>query len=82
MGKLSGFKYRTVIERLWKLGFELDRLAGGSHEIWWNPSTRRRTVVPHHSRDIEEGTLRNILREAGITPGKLRSYPVRVIWTL
>ena len=68
MGNLSGFKYRTVTERLWKLGFELDRHAGGSHEIWWNPTTRRRAIVPHHSRDVAEGTLRAILKQAGITP--------------
>lgn len=68
MGSLSGFTYRTVTARLGKLGFEFDRPGGGSHSIWWNPVTRKRISIPHHSRDIAEGTLRKILREAGITP--------------
>jgi len=37
MGRLSGFKYREIIKRLKRLGFEFDRQAAGSHEIWFNP---------------------------------------------
>lgn len=67
MAKLSGFSYREIAAKLRVLGFELDRTAG-SHEIWWNPENRRRTTVPHHSGDLAAGTLRWILKEAGITP--------------
>ncbi|MBS4029704.1 MAG: type II toxin-antitoxin system HicA family toxin [Ignavibacteriales bacterium] len=42
--------------------------AAGSHEIWWNETTKRFTTVPHHMGDIPEGTLRAILIQAGITP--------------
>lgn len=68
MGRLAGFDYHKVTRKLRRLGFELDRHGDGSHEVWWNPTTRRRVTVPHHSRDIAEGTLRAILREAGIEP--------------
>ncbi|WP_373054789.1 type II toxin-antitoxin system HicA family toxin [Thioalkalivibrio sp.] len=38
MGRLGGFRYREVTKRLKKLGFEFDRQAAGSHEIWYNPA--------------------------------------------
>jgi predicted RNA binding protein YcfA (HicA-like mRNA interferase family) len=68
MASLSGFKYREIIKRLKRLGFEFDRQAAGSHEIWFNPKTRRYTTVPNHPGDMPEGTLRAILKESGITP--------------
>ena len=67
MGRLSGFKYREIIKRLKRLGFEFDRQAAGSHEIWFNSETGRYTTVPNHSGDMPEGTLRAILKQAGIT---------------
>ena len=68
MGRLSGFRYREVVRRLRAFGFEFDRQAAGSHEIWFSPVSRRYTTVPNHSGDIPEGTLRAILRQAGIDP--------------
>ena len=45
-----------------------DRQAKGSHEIWYNPNTGRRTTVPNHPGvDIPKGTLRAVIREAGLT---------------
>jgi predicted RNA binding protein YcfA (HicA-like mRNA interferase family) len=58
VGRLAGFSYSHVIRKLKALGFEFDRHAKGSHEIWWNPNTRNRTTIPNHSGDIPEGTLR------------------------
>lgn len=66
MGRLSGFSYREVIRKLKTAGFEFDRYAKGSHEIWLNPVTRKRTTIPNHPGAIPEGTLRAILRQAGI----------------
>jgi predicted RNA binding protein YcfA (HicA-like mRNA interferase family) len=68
MGRLSGYSYREVVTRLRRLGFEFDRHAKGSHEIWWNPTSRRRTTVPNHPGDLPEGTLRAILKQAAIAP--------------
>jgi len=67
MGPLAGFRYREITGRLKKAGFEFDRSAKGSHEIWWNPKTRARTTIPNHPGDIPEGTLRAILKQAGIS---------------
>jgi predicted RNA binding protein YcfA (HicA-like mRNA interferase family) len=68
MGKLSGFRYRDIISRLKTFGFAFDRHAAGSHEIWYNEHTNRYTTVPHHPGDMPEGTLRAILKQAGISP--------------
>ncbi len=68
MGRLSGFRYRDIVRRLRAFGFAFHRQAAGSHEIWRNTSTGRFTTIPNHSGDMPEGTLRAILRQAGIEP--------------
>ena len=68
MAALAGFTHRQITRKLAALGFEYLREAKGSHEIWWNPVTRHRTTIPHHSGDIAEGTLRSILRQADLSP--------------
>jgi predicted RNA binding protein YcfA (HicA-like mRNA interferase family) len=75
MGRLSGFSYREAVRRLRSLGFQFDRQAKGSHEIWWNPVNRRRTTVPNHPGELPEGTLRAILRQAGIAIEDFLSVP-------
>ncbi|MFK5948109.1 MAG: type II toxin-antitoxin system HicA family toxin [Methylococcales bacterium] len=67
MGRLAGFKYRQIIKRLKNLGFEFDRQAAGSHEIWFNPVIGKYTTIPNHPGDMPEGTLKAILRQADIT---------------
>ena len=66
MGRLSGFKYREVARRLRTFGYAFDRQGPGSHEIWRQTATGRKVTLPHHARDMAEGTLRAILREACI----------------
>lgn len=68
MGRLAGFRYRQIVKRLKAFGFEFFRHAAGSHEIWRNPSTGRFTTIPNHPGDMPEGTLRAILKQAGVTP--------------
>lgn len=57
MGRLAGFKYRQIIKKLKKLGFEFDRQAARSHEIWFNPGTDKYTTIPNHPGDMPEGTF-------------------------
>ena len=68
MGRLAGFKYRQIIKKLKAFGFEFFRHAAGSHEIWHNPTTRKFTTIPNHPGDMPEGTLRAVLKQAGIAP--------------
>ena len=66
MGRLAGFRYREIARRLRISGFAFYRQAAGSHEIWFNPNSNRYTTIPNHPGDMPEGTLRAILRQAGI----------------
>lgn len=68
MGRLAGFRYREIVRRLTRLGFEFRRHAAGSHEIWGNPGTGKFTTIPNHPGDMPEGTMRAILKQAGISP--------------
>lgn len=73
MGRLSGFRYGEVVRRLRRAGFLFDRHAKGSHEIWRNPTTDRRTTIPNHPGDLPEGTPCAILRQAGVSPESVLS---------
>lgn len=65
MGRLAGFSYREVTRKMSKLGFEFYRSAKGDHEIWIDRTNNLKTTIPHH-REIKEGTLRAVLRQAKI----------------
>jgi predicted RNA binding protein YcfA (HicA-like mRNA interferase family) len=66
MGRLAGFRYRDITRKLKVCGFEFDRQAAGSHEIWFNSRTNCYTTLPNHPGDMPEGTPRAILKQAGI----------------
>lgn len=68
MGRLAGFRYREIAKRLKKFGFFFDRQAAGSHEIWYNQETNAYTTIPNHAGEMPEGTLKAILKQAGIEP--------------
>ncbi|MBS1983302.1 MAG: type II toxin-antitoxin system HicA family toxin [Bdellovibrionales bacterium] len=63
-GRLSGFKYREIAQRIKKLGFQFDRQAADSHETWLNPSMSRYTTIPNHSGD----KFRAIVKQAEVSP--------------
>jgi len=73
MGRLGGFRYREIIKRLKQFGFEFHRQAAGSHEIWHNATTNKFTTIPNHTGDMPEGTLRVILKQAGVEPEEFLS---------
>ena len=68
MTKLPSLTPIQVIRKLKKAGFIFDRQAKGSHEIWYNPDTKRRVVIPNHpGKDVSQLTLRSIIAQSGIT---------------
>lgn len=73
MGHLAGFRYREITQKLRAIGFEFDRQAAGSHEIWFHRLSNRYTTIPNHPGDMPEGTLRAILKQAGIEPDRFLS---------
>ena len=73
MGKLPSLNAKTLIKILESLGFVLDH-STGSHYIFYNAKTKRRAVVPFHTKDLPKGTMFSILREAGITKKELEDF--------
>jgi len=60
-------KPSEVIKKLRQAGFE-GPFSGGKHVIMRHPETGRKISIPvHGGRDIPIGTLRAILRRAGIS---------------
>ncbi len=64
MSRLPVCSGADTVKTFGKLGYEVDHQTG-SHIILRHPSGRRLTV-PNH-RELAKGTLRALIREAGIT---------------
>lgn len=67
MGRLAGLSHAEVTHRLRALGFSFARHAKGSHEIWRRDRDGRLTTVPHHPGDLPEGTVRAVIKQAGLS---------------
>lgn len=39
---------------------------GSRHDIWYSKNTQKQFPVPRHKSEIPIGTLKNILKDAGI----------------
>ena len=70
MSKLPSLTPQRIIKVLEKKGFILDRIKG-SHHIYYHLEMRIR-VVPLHKRDLPQGTLLEILKQAGINKEDLK----------
>jgi predicted RNA binding protein YcfA (HicA-like mRNA interferase family) len=68
MGSLPTVSGRRAVAALKSAGFAVERIVG-SHHIMELPGDASRTVtVPvHGNRDLKPGTLRSIIRQAGLT---------------
>lgn len=69
MSRLPVVSGRDVVKALAKIGFALDRQKG-SHMILYRAEPATTLTVPDH-RELDRGTLRAIIRQAGITPEQL-----------
>ena len=54
-----------LIKILKKANCELKR-HGSSHDIWFSPITGQQFTVPRHKDEIKTGTVKSILKSAGI----------------
>jgi predicted RNA binding protein YcfA (HicA-like mRNA interferase family) len=66
MARLVPLPARRVVRALEKLGFRFQRQRG-SHASFVHPDGRIVTVPMHSDREIARGTLREIIRVAGIS---------------
>jgi predicted RNA binding protein YcfA (HicA-like mRNA interferase family) len=59
---------QRVVRALSKAGFVVDRIVGSHHVLEYPGDPTRTVVVPCHSgRNLKAGTLRGIIRQAGLT---------------
>ncbi len=66
MSALPRISGRQVVQALKKIGYEQDRQRGSHIILRQTDSPHRRLTVPDH-REIAKGTLRAIIRQAGLT---------------
>ena len=67
-GGLPAVNGKQVIRALEKAGFVVDRTSGSHHMLARNSDPTRIVIVPvHASRDLKTGTLRSIIKQAGLT---------------
>jgi len=74
MNDLLVVRPRQLIRALERAGFFLHHTRG-SHRYFRHPDKPGVLVtVPYHNRDLKRGTLRAILRQAGLTPADLHEF--------
>ena len=66
MAKLPVCRAREVIAALRQAGFTVDHQTG-SHAILYKSGHPNPITVPMHSGDLKSGTLRRIVKDAGLT---------------
>lgn len=71
MSALPVLSGRQLVKVLSRLGYAVDRQRGSHIILRQTEPPHRRLVVPDHA-EIAKGTLRALLRDAGLTPGDLR----------
>ncbi|OQY82830.1 MAG: hypothetical protein B6D41_17820 [Chloroflexi bacterium UTCFX4] len=69
--RLPSLRPSQVVRALEKDGWEVDRQSG-SHVVLVKPGHSAIVVVPMHRRDIPRGTLRGILKDAGLSQEDFR----------
>ena len=70
MAKLPRLTAREIVAVLERMGFSLTRQSG-SHQIYRNAAGKRVTVPFHASKILHPKVLKNILRDAELSPEEL-----------
>ena len=73
MPKLPRVKPTQAIKALQRANFYVDHITG-SHYILYKDDKSAPVSVPRHNKDLKIGTLRNILRQAKISPEEFQKY--------
>jgi mRNA interferase HicA len=69
--KIAGVTWAELIRRLKEYGFEELRTGKGSHQQFWNPTTKKVvTISVHTKKEVGKGLANRILKDAGMTQAK------------
>ena len=72
MSVLTRISGREVVKALTRIGYEEDRQRGSHIILRQSSYPHRRITVPDH-REIAKGTLRAVIREAGLTVDEFKA---------
>ncbi len=72
MSKLPVVSARESVRAFQRVGYELDHQTGGHVILRHRARPHRRLTVPNHP-EIAKGTLRSLIREAGLTVEEFRA---------
>jgi predicted RNA binding protein YcfA (HicA-like mRNA interferase family) len=72
MNGLPVVRPRQLIRALERAGFLVHHIRGSHYYLRHPAKPGLLVTIPYHNRDLKRGTLRAILRRAGITPEELR----------
>ncbi len=72
MSVLPRVSGREVVRALTRIGYEQDRQRGSHIILRQNSYPHRRITVPDH-KEVAKGTLRAIIREAGLTVDEFKA---------
>lgn len=73
MSRLPNITPKKLVQFFEDEGFKLDH-ATGSHHVYYHLNTRKRAVIPMHTKDLPKGTLLAILRQNGYTKDDLSKW--------
>ena len=66
--KLTGLNGRRIVRGLQRGGFEIIRVSGSHHVLRKPEVPGSKVIVPvHGANDIPPGTVRSIIKQAGLT---------------
>ena len=65
---------RELLRVLGRAGWNKGRQSGGGHIILKRADGTGRVAVPNHPGDLREGTVRSILKQAGLTVEQFNEF--------
>jgi predicted RNA binding protein YcfA (HicA-like mRNA interferase family) len=65
--RLPALRPQEVVRALNRAGFTVERIKGSHYHLRHPDDPRLRVSVPVHNRDLPKGTLRAIIKQAGLT---------------
>ena len=67
MPKLPALKAKEVVRLLQRAGFYVDQQSGSHARLFHRSRPELRVTIPIHNKDMPIGTLKSIIRQAGLT---------------